>query len=158
MPNRSPVSFCLALLQELGTVMRPNFSLFNQTSRRYRGALANRSALRNLPSVEIVISEGRAIQLVREVTWPVYLIGASSDCDLVLGDPGFPAVHAYLFMTDHGVQLRRLGAPPEIRVNGQVVDVALLETGDQIDLDPFQFRIRIRDQRTDERCATGRWN
>ena len=39
-----------------------------------------------LPRVEIEILRGRARDLVREVTFPVFLIGTADDCDLVLGD------------------------------------------------------------------------
>ena len=46
-----------------------------------------------LPKVEIEIVRGRARNMVRPVTVPVYLIGAANDCDLVLGDPQFSEVH-----------------------------------------------------------------
>jgi hypothetical protein len=95
--------------------------------------------------VELVISQGRAARLVREVRAPVFLIGANRECDLVLGDSQMPAVHSYIYQMGEGVRLRHLGAPPEIRVNGRVVQVIMLNSGDLVDIGPFQFQIRIYD-------------
>ena len=39
------------------------------------------------PSVELVITSGRARKRIRRVVGPVFLIGSSMDCDLILGDP-----------------------------------------------------------------------
>lgn len=110
---------------------------------RYCSGHASFSRKSREAGVELVISHGRASHLVRKVRGPVYLIGASNQCDLVLGDSSFPPVHSYLFLTDEGVKLRHLGPEPEVRVNGHVVETARLVTGDDIDLGPFQFQIRI---------------
>jgi hypothetical protein len=114
-------------------------------SRRYCSGLADPIPRFQRTGVELVIIHGRANQLVRRVRVPVFLIGSHRECDLVLGDARFPAVHSYLYVTRQGVRLRHLGAPPAVRVDGRVVDVAMLVTGNVIDLAPFQFQIRIHD-------------
>jgi hypothetical protein len=100
-------------------------------------------ALSEEPSVELVITSGRARKRVRRVVGPVFLIGSSMDCDLILGDPLVPSVHSYVLMTAYGVRLRHLGEPPEIRVNRQVLEVTQLADQDQIDIGPFSFLVRM---------------
>ncbi len=100
-------------------------------------------ALPEEPSVELVITSGRARKRIRRVVGPVFLIGSSMDCDLILGDPLVPSVHSYVLMTASGVRLRHLGEPPEIRVNRQVLEVTQLEDQDQIDIGPFSFLVRL---------------
>jgi pSer/pThr/pTyr-binding forkhead associated (FHA) protein len=96
-----------------------------------------------LPRVEIEILRGRARDLVREVTFPVFLIGTADDCDLVLGDARFSEVHAYLYVTKDGVSLRHLGGGPEVRVQGRPVHQAHLADGDWIRTGPYTFRVCI---------------
>lgn len=74
---------------------------------------------------------------------PVFLIGSSMDCDLILGDPLIPAVHSYVLMTTQGVRLRHLGESPEVRVNSQVLEVTQLEDQDLITIGCFSFLVRI---------------
>jgi pSer/pThr/pTyr-binding forkhead associated (FHA) protein len=91
------------------------------------------------------IRRGAARQRLRPVRGPVYLIGASADCDLVLGDPQFPPVHAYLRVRDDRVLLRYLGAGPEITVDGRPVEAAELLHGDRLRTGPFEFRLLATD-------------
>ncbi|MHB0955298.1 MAG: FHA domain-containing protein [Pirellulaceae bacterium] len=94
--------------------------------------------------MELLITAGRARQRIRRVTGPVFLIGSSMDCDLILGDALVPSVHSYILVTAQGVRLRHLGAAPEIRVNGQPFDRVQLEDRDQIDIGQFSFTARIQ--------------
>ncbi len=109
----------------------------------------NRQSLRfpkiftDLPSVELVIVRGRARDRVRSVVGPVFLIGGSTQCDLVLGDPSVPSVHSYMLVTRRGVMLRHLGEPPFVIVEGKRVESIHLVDGQQIGLEPFQFQVRI---------------
>jgi hypothetical protein len=97
----------------------------------------------DLPTVELNIVRGRVRNRVRPVIGPVFLIGGSTECDLVLGDPRVPAVHSYLLLTRRGVMLRHLGEPPYVLVEGKPVDSVQLADGQQISLPPFQFQVRI---------------
>jgi len=73
----------------------------------------------------------------------VFLIGGARDCDLVLGDPQFPEIHAYLFITEDGVSVRHLGAGPDLTVDGRVVHCTWLDDGARIRTGPFEFHICI---------------
>ena len=97
----------------------------------------------SLPKVQLEIVRGLARNLVRDVAGPVYLIGAAHDCDLVLGDPQFPEVFAYLFVTEHGVSLRHLGAGPTLAVNDRVMQATPLFEGDVLCMEQYEFLIRI---------------
>lgn len=110
---------------------------------------SNRQSLRfpqifsDLPTVELTVVRGRVRNRIRPVIGPVFLIGGSAECDLVLGDPRVPAVHSYLLLTRRGVMLRHLGEPPYILVEGKPIDSVQLDDGQQISLPPFQFQVRI---------------
>jgi hypothetical protein len=96
-----------------------------------------------VPCVELLITAGRARQRIRRVAGPVFLIGSSMDCDLILGDALVPSVHSYILVTAQGVRMRHLGAAPEFRINGQPADVVQLADCDQIDIGQFSFVAHI---------------
>jgi hypothetical protein len=106
-------------------------------------SLPQRQALPGQAQVELEITRGRVQQRVRPVKSKVFLIGAASDCDLVLGDLQFPEAYAYLFVNGSEVSIRRLGAGPELRVCGTVAEAADLFHGDLLAFGPFELRVRI---------------
>jgi pSer/pThr/pTyr-binding forkhead associated (FHA) protein len=102
-----------------------------------------------LPHVTLHIVRGQARQRVRHVTTPAYLIGSAPDCDLVIGDPQFPHVFAYLIVHSGGVFVRHLGFEPELIVNGRPATRVALRDGDRMQLGPFEFIVGIEWRRTD---------
>ena len=96
------------------------------------------------PFVSIEITRGAARRRVRLIDTPVFLIGSDADCDLMVGDPQFPEVYAYVFIRNGAVSIRRLGDGPEMRVAGQLTDGAPLLNGDLISAGPFEFRVNIQ--------------
>ena len=97
------------------------------------------------PRVSLQITRGRVQQRIRPVTGKVFLIGAASDCDLVLGDLQFPEAYAYVFVSGSRVSIRRLGAGPELLVCGEPVESGELFHGDLVELGPFELRVLIED-------------
>jgi hypothetical protein len=97
-----------------------------------------------LPSVAVEITCGRARNRVRPVQRTTYFIGAGRDCDLVLSDPQFAEVHAYLMLGVGGVTIRHLGQSPALIVNGRPVRRAILTDQSVIETGPFQFRVHIQ--------------
>lgn len=98
----------------------------------------------------MTITRGRARRLTRSVEGAVYLIGASGDCDLVIGDPLFPGTHSYILVTSAGVRLRHLGHPPDVLVDGQQVVLAELHDGSEIAIGPFTFQVHVDWSRDDD--------
>ena len=94
--------------------------------------------------VELEILRGAARERVRSVTGPAFLIGTAADCDLILGDPKFPAVHSCLLRSEVGVTIRHLGFDPELVVNDEGVECATLNDGDRLGLGRYEFRVHIR--------------
>jgi hypothetical protein len=47
-------------------------------------------------------------------------------------------------VTTAGVSVRHLGARPDLLVNGQGVESALLEDGDRLEMGPYEFQINIQ--------------
>jgi pSer/pThr/pTyr-binding forkhead associated (FHA) protein len=78
---------------------------------------------------------------------PVFLIGTSEDCDLMLADPAIPEVHTYLFVRGEGVTIRCLGAAPALHVEGRRVESARLRDGDCFAIGTYAFRVHIADAR-----------
>jgi hypothetical protein len=97
------------------------------------------------PRVSLEITRGRVRQRVRAVSSRVFLIGAASDCDLVLGDLSFPEAYAYLFVEGAEVTIRRLGTGPELIVAGESVESAELFHGDKLAFGPFELQILIEE-------------
>lgn len=97
------------------------------------------------PRVCLEITRGRVRQRLRAVSSRVFLIGAASDCDLVLGDLSFPEAYAYLFVEGAEVNIRRLGAGPELIIDGEAVESAELFHGDKLAFGPFELQILIEE-------------
>ena len=106
----------------------------------------------NLPAatVELEITRGRVQHRLRPVRSKVFLIGAASDCDLVLGDLQFPEAYAYLFVNGSEVSIRRLGSGPELRVGGVPTESAELFHGDRLAFGPFELQVRVAASRQRE--------
>jgi len=102
--------------------------------------------LPQLPQVGLEIVRGKASRRIREVSPPVFLIGAAEDCDLVLGDLRFPEAYAYLYVTIRGVSVRHLGEGPELYVNGELTESALLADGDILELGAYEFQVHIEER------------
>jgi len=102
--------------------------------------------LSQLPQVGLEIVRGKASHRIREVNPPVFLVGAAEDCDLVLGDLRFPEAYAYLYVTIRGVSVRHLGEGPELYVNGELTESALLADGDILELGAYEFQLHIQER------------
>jgi hypothetical protein len=96
-----------------------------------------------LPSIVLEITRGRAKHLRRTVRTTAFLIGTANDCDLVLGDPRFPEVHSYLFVSREAVTIRQLGPGPALCVGGRAVTRATLDDLDTVQMGPYEFRVLI---------------
>ena len=89
------------------------------------------------------IRRGIAKRLVRDVVEPVFVVGSSTDCDLVLGDPQFAPIHFYLLRCDdNSTQLRCVADHPEVSVNGEVRSPIRVHEGDRIRSGSFEFHVR----------------
>jgi pSer/pThr/pTyr-binding forkhead associated (FHA) protein len=110
---------------------------------RPRPATVETAATGRSPFVLLEIRRGAARRRLRPVPGPVYVIGASPECDLVLADPQFPEMHTYLLVDDDGVSLRHLGLEPQITVNGRAVEAAELLDGDRLRTGPYEFRLHL---------------
>jgi predicted component of type VI protein secretion system len=96
-----------------------------------------------LPRVELEVTRGRTRQSVRSLETRAFLIGAASDCDLVLTDPQFPAVYAYVMRDADGARIRAIAESPLLCVNGERVEETRLDDGDVIRTGPYEFRVRL---------------
>ena len=119
---------------------------------------------RRNPRAWLEIRRGAARHRLRPISGPVYLIGRSEDCDLVLADSRFPDVHAYLLLDEERVLLRYLGHGPEITVDGRPVEAVELLHGDRLRTGPYEFRLHLgegpgpsgKSAEREKRAATGR--
>jgi pSer/pThr/pTyr-binding forkhead associated (FHA) protein len=98
----------------------------------------------HLPEVTLEITRGAAQRRRRVVRPPVFLIGAAEDCDLVLGDPLFPSVHTYLYVTSAGVSARHIGEGPALLVNEREVETVRLQDGDRLKFGAYEFLLHVQ--------------
>jgi predicted component of type VI protein secretion system len=94
--------------------------------------------------VSLEIVRGRARNKLRSVEARAFLIGSATDCDLVLGDPHFPPVHAYLLRSLEATSIRWLGSGPALSINGrEAIESEPLADQDLIRTGPYEFRVHI---------------
>jgi pSer/pThr/pTyr-binding forkhead associated (FHA) protein len=93
--------------------------------------------------VELEIVRGQAQQRRRPVIGPAFLIGTSSECDLVLSAPQFSEVYACLVVLPSQVSVRQLGDGPAILINGRPAHDAILRDSDRIAAGPLEFVVHI---------------
>jgi pSer/pThr/pTyr-binding forkhead associated (FHA) protein len=94
--------------------------------------------------VSLEIVRGRARNKLRLVEARAFLIGSATDCDLVLGDPHFPPVHAYLLRSPQTTTIRWLGSGPALSVNDrEAIESEPLADQDLIRTGPYEFRVHI---------------
>lgn len=108
-----------------------------------QGDSTNRRTTRDSAQVVLEILRGRARHKFRQVLAPVFLIGKALDCDLVLGDPQFPDLHTYLFVTDRGVAARYLGNGPILEVDGVMQVACELKHLCLLKLGTYEFRVHV---------------
>lgn len=94
------------------------------------------------PDAALVIQRGVAQQRERRIELGVFTLGSGKDCDLILGDPQFPELFAYVLRTEGGYRLRCLVPDPVLTVNAEDVVAVRLEEGDRIRCGPYEFRFR----------------
>lgn len=89
------------------------------------------------------IKRGKAKNLNRTVTEPIFLVGSSDDCDMVLGDRQFPPIHFYLLHRNDRTVIRSTASHPELTVNGHTQRTAKpLQPGDRIRTGPYEFVVK----------------
>jgi hypothetical protein len=93
--------------------------------------------------IELEIVRGQAQQRRRPVTGPAFLIGSSSECDLVLSATQFAEVYACLFVHPSVVTARQVGEGPQMLHNRRPAGEAALRDGDRLVAGPFEFVVHI---------------
>lgn len=80
---------------------------------------------------------GPAISLQR----PVVLIGRHPECDARIDSPQVSRRHCCVALAYDRVMIRDLGSRNGLRVNGQVVEEAALQPGDEVAIAQYLYRL-----------------
>jgi predicted component of type VI protein secretion system len=72
---------------------------------------------------------------------PVILIGRHLECDARLDSPKISRRHCCVAIAYDRVLIRDLGSRNQVRVNGQVVEEARLQGGDEVAIGPILYRL-----------------
>jgi pSer/pThr/pTyr-binding forkhead associated (FHA) protein len=67
------------------------------------------------------------------------VIGRTSECDVVVYDPGVSRKHARIFADGDGYFVEDMGSSNGTKVNGNIVQRQRLNTGDSVSLGPVVF-------------------
>lgn len=78
---------------------------------------------------------------------PAYLIGGSHECDIHIDHYSVCQMHAALMVEDNIIRMWDLGSNNATHVNGDLVDEAILQSGDVIQIGDIAFRMTLRAQR-----------
>jgi predicted component of type VI protein secretion system len=80
---------------------------------------------------------------------PVLLIGRHFECDVRIEETKISRRHCCVAIAYDRVLVRDLGSRNKIRVNGEVVEEARLETGDELAIGPLIYRLELIEERRD---------
>jgi pSer/pThr/pTyr-binding forkhead associated (FHA) protein len=72
---------------------------------------------------------------------PVLLIGRHPECDVRIDLPKISRRHCCVALAYDRVMIRDLGSRNGLRVNGLVVDEAMLRPGDEVAIGPILYRV-----------------
>jgi predicted component of type VI protein secretion system len=85
----------------------------------------------------LIAGIGSTISLQR----PVLLIGRHPECDVRIDLPKISRRHCCVALAYDRIVVRDLGSRNGLRVNGQLVEEAVLQVGDEIAIGPMIFRL-----------------
>jgi pSer/pThr/pTyr-binding forkhead associated (FHA) protein len=74
---------------------------------------------------------------------PVLLIGRHLECDARIDSPKVSRRHCCVAIAYDRVLVRDLGSRNKVRVNGQVVEEARLQEGDELAIGPILYRLEL---------------
>jgi predicted component of type VI protein secretion system len=92
-----------------------------------------------MPAQLVPITAGAAQAVL--ISRPVILIGRHVECDVRIDSPQVSRRHCCLAMAYDRLVIRDLGSSNGVRVNGQIVDEARLEPGDEVAIAQFLYRL-----------------
>lgn len=88
---------------------------------------------------QLIIAEGKEAGREFLFDQAQVVIGRTSECDVVLYDPGVSRKHARIFAEGAGYFVEDMGSSNGTKVNGEVVQKAKLKDGDAVTLGPVVF-------------------
>src|SRR3954470_3067188 len=94
---------------------------------------------------QLVIAEGKEAGREFVFDQASVLIGRTSECDVVLYDPGVSRKHARIFGEGAGYFVEDMGSSNGTKVNGSIVKKKQLADGDAIGLGPVVFNFTAVD-------------
>lgn len=80
---------------------------------------------------------------IRPISEGSFLIGHGTACDLRLGDDEVPALHSILRVTQASASIMLMAESPELVVNGESVNRAVLHDGDVVEIGDVRFVFRF---------------
>ncbi len=92
-----------------------------------------------MPAQLVPINAGSAPVVL--ISRPVILIGRHLECDVRIDSPQVSRRHCCLAMAYDRLVIRDLGSSNGVRVNGQIVDEAHLNLGDEVAIAHFVYRL-----------------
>ncbi|MBK7860912.1 MAG: FHA domain-containing protein [Archangiaceae bacterium] len=101
---------------------------------------------------QLVIAEGKEAGREFVFEQESVLIGRTSDCDVVLYDPGVSRKHARIFSESAGYYVEDMGSSNGTKVNGAIIKKRQLADGDAISLGPVVFNfagLALEEESTD---------
>ncbi len=95
--------------------------------------------------------------LLHDPNRSVYIVGASPDCDIRIDHYSVCQRHASILIEDDLIRLWDLGSHDATHVNGDLVEEAILQTGDILQIGDIAFRVlfRARPTASESRPAHG---
>jgi len=99
-------------------------------------------------SFQLTISEGKEAGKEFVFDQASVVIGRTSDCDVILYDPGVSRKHARIFAEGGAYFVEDMGSSNGTKVNGGIIRTHPLQEGDAVSLGPvvFTFSLRVQEE------------
>jgi len=108
-------------------------------------------------SFQLTIAEGKEAGKEFVFDQGSVTIGRTSDCDVILYDPGVSRKHARIFSEGEAYFVEDMGSSNGTKVNGSVIKKQKLADGDAVSLGPvvFNFLGRVIEEAAEQAAASG---
>src|SRR5687768_6634065 len=102
---------------------------------------------------QLTIAEGKEAGREFVFDQQSVVIGRTSECDVVLYDPGVSRKHARIFEEKDSYFVEDMGSSNGTKLNGEIVKKAKLNDGDAVTLGPVVFNFSSSELAPDDQAA-----
>jgi pSer/pThr/pTyr-binding forkhead associated (FHA) protein len=91
----------------------------------------------------VPLNLGRTAATVISLQRPVVLVGRHPECDVRIDSPQVSRRHCCVATANDRVTIRDLGSRNGVRLNGRVIEEAIVHSGDEVAISHYIYRLEV---------------